>query len=204
MDLHLLPHLWKLWSGVEKRTFFIESGCVSVNTTLDTYTLTPLMTSGGDGETDQLRRKRVFDLSGARGAMVSVSTLRGTQGQACWSSGPAEPTEEFRGSPPAPPGTGLQTPGVWAAIPSPIVPGNPLSFMKTEGVSSDHSYPYILLLSEHRLHFPWAQLVYSRGQRFRGLKWKMPSVDLEQRKHSTPSVLLPHTLKAWNEPNAKW
>lgn len=138
------------------------------------------------------------------GAMVSVSTLRGTQGQACWSSGPAEPTEEFRGSPPAPPGTGLQTPGVWAAIPSPIVPGNPLSFMKTEGVSSDHSYPYILLLSEHRLHFPWAQLVYSRGQRFRGLKWKMPSVDLEQRKHSTPSVLLPHTLKAWNEPNAKW
>ena len=86
--------------------------------------------------------------------MVSVSLLRGTQGQACWSSCPVEPTEEFRGSPPAPPGTGLQTPGVRAAIPSPIVSGNPLSFMKTEGVSSDQSYPYILLLSEYRLHFP--------------------------------------------------
>lgn len=180
----------------EKDRFHWEWMCLCEYHSGQTYTLTPLMMSGGDGETDQVRRKRVFDLSGARGAVVSMSTRRGTQGQACWSSCPAEPTPFPR--------HWFQTPGVRAATPSPIVPSDPLSCMKTDGVSSDHPYPCILLLTEHRLHFPWAQLVYSGGQRFRGLKWKMPSLDLEQRKHSIPPVLLPHTLKAWNEPNAKW
>lgn len=172
VGLHLLPHLWKLWSGIEKRTVFTESGCVSVNTTLDRLTLWhPWWCLVEMGKQIRSEENAYLTWVAPRGAVVSMSTLRGTQGQACWSSCPAEPTPFPR--------HWFQTPGVRAATPSQIVPSNPLSFMKTEGVSSDHPYLYILLLSEHRLHFPWAQLVYSGGQRFRGLKWKMPSVDWE-------------------------
>lgn len=53
--------------GREKDLFHWEWMCLCEYHSGQTYTLTPLMTSGGDGETDQLRRKRVFDLSGARG-----------------------------------------------------------------------------------------------------------------------------------------
>lgn len=48
-----------------------------------------------------------------------------------------------------------------------------------------------------------AELVYPRGQRFSGLKWKIPSVELKQRKKIALSVLSPHCLKAWSELHTK-